>query len=104
MKGIIKYSNRNKNSLKELNIRLKLAEERINTLDNRSRESIQGKEQRKRKVKKDSEIWDINANRYIYIMGISEGEERENEEQILKEVMAKNFPNLLENNLYIQEA
>lgn len=37
-------------------------------------------------------------------MGVAEGEERENEEKILKEVMAKNFPNLLENNLHIQEA
>lgn len=37
-------------------------------------------------------------------MGVPEGEERENEEKILKEMMAKIFLNLLENNLHIQEA
>ena len=40
-----------------------------------------------------------------YMMEVP-GEERreENEEKMLKEMMAENFANLLENNLHIQEA
>lgn len=43
LKGIIKYNNWDKNSLKGLNIRLKLAEERINKPDSRTLENVQDK-------------------------------------------------------------
>lgn len=42
---------------------------------------------------------------YQHVHGSTRGEEREKgEENIFEEIMAKNLPNLLENNLHIQEA
>lgn len=51
------------------------------------------------------ERWNIIKHANIYIMGIPEGEEREKgEEIILEELIDEHVPNLLRNNVHIQEA
>ena len=58
--------------------------------------------------KYESNIWDLWDNikqAKLYIIRISEGEEKEKGvENIFEEIMSENFPNLMETDIKIQEA
>ena len=46
-------------------------------------------------------LWDTKRRANLCIIGIPEGEEREEEiENVFEEIMAENFPNLKEGNRY----
>ena len=84
-------------------------EERINDLEDGIVEIIQSEQQTENQMKiHDSNIkylWDNIKQANLYIIGIPEEEEKEKGiENIIEEIMAKNFPNLKEKYTKIQEA
>uniref|UniRef100_A0A8D0ME70 L1 transposable element RRM domain-containing protein n=1 Tax=Sus scrofa TaxID=9823 RepID=A0A8D0ME70_PIG len=85
------------------------ADDQISDLEDRIMEIIQSGQQRENQVKQhESNIrdpWDNIEQANLHIIGISEGEEKEKGiENIFKEIMAENFPNLKETDIKIQEA
>ena len=99
-----------KNSLEAANSRIQEAEERISEVENRSVEIMNLEQKREKRLKTNEEslreLWDNVKRTNIRIIGVSEGEEREKgTEKILKEIIAKNFPNMGKESLtQIQEA
>uniref|UniRef100_A0A8D1VKI2 L1 transposable element RRM domain-containing protein n=1 Tax=Sus scrofa TaxID=9823 RepID=A0A8D1VKI2_PIG len=99
-----------KNSLDAANSRIREAEEGISKVEDR-RVEITDREQKREKRSKTNEeslreLWDNVKRTNIRIIGVPEGEEREKgTEKILKETIAKNFPNMGKEPLtQIQEA
>lgn len=95
-----------KYSLEGLNS-FELAKERINELEDRLIGIIQAEEQRKKRMKKNEQSLRDMGHHQIH-QHTSNGSirrKREQEEKIVKEVMAQNFSNILKNNnLHIQKA
>ena len=51
------------------------------------------------------DLWDNIKQANLHILGIPEGEKKEKRiENIFEEIMAENFPNLMETDIKIQEA
>ena len=87
--------------------RMNNAEERIN--EDRIMEMTQSGQQTENQMKKQKsnikDLWDNINWVSLYIIEISEGEEKEKRiENIFEEIMAKNFPNPKETDIKIQEA
>ena len=88
-----------KDNLEGTNSRLTEAEERINQLEDKVVEITATEKNKEKKNEKKTEdhlrdIWDNLKRTNIHIIGIEEGEERENgPEEIFEESITKNFPN-----------
>ena len=88
-----------KDNLEGTNSRLTEAEERINQLEDKVVEITATEKNKEKKNEKKTEdhlrdIWDNIKHTNIHIIGIEEGEERENgPEEIFEESITKNFPN-----------
>uniref|UniRef100_A0A4X1SZP2 L1 transposable element RRM domain-containing protein n=1 Tax=Sus scrofa TaxID=9823 RepID=A0A4X1SZP2_PIG len=99
-----------KNSLDAANSRIREAEEEISKVEDRRVEITDREQKREKRLKTNEEslreLWDHVKRTNIRIIGVPEGEEREKgTEKILKETIAKNFPNMGKEPLtQIQEA
>ena len=88
-----------KDNLEGTHSRLTEAEERINQLEDKVVEITTTEKNKEKKNEKKTEdhlrdIWDNLKRTNIHIIGIEEGEERENgPEEIFEESITKNFPN-----------
>ena len=88
-----------KNTLEGINSRIIEAEERISDLEDKMVE-FTAKEQNKEKRMKRNEdslrdLWDNITRNNIRIIGVPEGEERENgPEKIFEEIIVEKFPNM----------
>ena len=89
------------NTLEGINSRITEAEERINDLEGRKVEitAAEQKIEKKKRVKRNEDsprdLWDNIKCTNICIIGVPEGEEREEErEKIFEEIIAENFPNM----------
>lgn len=87
------------NSIQSFSSRLDQAEERICELEDRSFQINYSDEQEWKRMVRNTESlwasWDTTKTNTPYNSGVTEGEEREEGvENLFKEIMAKNFPNL----------
>ena len=90
------------NSLEAANSRIQEAEERKSEVEDKLVDVKDAEQKRKKRLKTSEEslreLWDNIKCTNIHIVGASEGEERERgTEQIFKEIIAKNFPNMERN-------
>ena len=88
-----------KTNLEALSIRADNMEERISNIEDSNAEMLQREEGRELRLKRSEEplreISDSIRKSNIRIIGIPEGEEREKEaENLFKEIISENFPNL----------
>ena len=88
-----------KNSLEAANSRIQEAEEQISEVEDRDLVEITDAEQKREKRLKTNEeslreLWDNVKRTNIRIIGVPEGEEREETEKIFQEIIAENFPNM----------
>ena len=88
-----------KKNLESLNNSADNVEDRISNLEDRNTEILQMEQERELRLKRNEEIlreiYDSIRKCKIRIIGIPEGEEREKgAENLFKEIMSKNFPNL----------
>uniref|UniRef100_A0A5G2R3F5 L1 transposable element RRM domain-containing protein n=1 Tax=Sus scrofa TaxID=9823 RepID=A0A5G2R3F5_PIG len=88
-----------KNSLEAANSRIQEAEEPISEVEGRLVEITDVEQKREKRLKTNEEslreLWDNVKHANIYIIGVPEGEEREKgTENIVQEIIAKNFPNM----------
>uniref|UniRef100_A0A8D1GWL5 L1 transposable element RRM domain-containing protein n=1 Tax=Sus scrofa TaxID=9823 RepID=A0A8D1GWL5_PIG len=99
-----------KNSLEAANSRKQEAEERVSEVEDRLVEIMDAEQKREKRLKTNGEslreLWNNVKCTNSYIIGVPEGDEREKgTEKILKEIIAKNFPNMGKEPLtQIQEA
>src|SRR3712207_3613568 len=89
-----------KKNLDALNSRADNMEERISNLEDGNIELLQAEEEREARLKRNEEtlreLSDTIRRCNIRIIGIPEGEEKEKgAENLFKEIMAENFPNLV---------
>ena len=88
-----------KTTLEGINSRITEAEERITDLEDRVVEFTATEQNKEKRMKRNEDslrdLWDnINSNN-ISIIGVPEGEERENgPKKIFEEIIVKNFPNM----------
>ena len=88
-----------KTTLEAINSRITEAEERITDLEDRVVEFTATEQNKEKRMKRNEDslrdLWDnINSNN-ISIIGVPEGEERENgPKKIFEEIIVKNFPNM----------
>ena len=99
-----------KKNLDALNSRADNMEERISNLEDGNIELLQAEEEREARLKRNEEtlreLSDTIRRCNVRIIGIPEGEEKEKgAENLFKEIMAENFPNLVrEMDLQVTEA
>uniref|UniRef100_A0A8D1T019 L1 transposable element RRM domain-containing protein n=1 Tax=Sus scrofa TaxID=9823 RepID=A0A8D1T019_PIG len=98
-----------KNSLEAANSRIQEAEEQISEVEDRLVEITDAEQKREKKLKGNEEslreLWNNVKHSNSHIIGVPEGEEREETEKIFQEIIAKNFPNMVKEALtQIQEA
>nr|KAF6480743.1 hypothetical protein HJG59_010585 [Molossus molossus] len=99
-----------KNTLEGLKSRVGEAEDQISELEDRLEEINQSENQKKKKIKKQEdslrELWDNWKRNNIHIIGVPEEEEsKRGLENIFKEIVTENFPNLVkEEGIQVQEA
>uniref|UniRef100_A0A8D0YTM2 L1 transposable element RRM domain-containing protein n=1 Tax=Sus scrofa TaxID=9823 RepID=A0A8D0YTM2_PIG len=98
-----------KNSLEAAKSRIQEAEERIREVEDRLVETTDAKQKREKRSKTNEEsrreLWDNVKRTNIHIIGVPEGEEREETEKIFQETIAENFPDMGKEPLtQIQEA
>uniref|UniRef100_A0A8D0ZKJ1 L1 transposable element RRM domain-containing protein n=1 Tax=Sus scrofa TaxID=9823 RepID=A0A8D0ZKJ1_PIG len=99
-----------KNSLEAASSRIQEAEEQISEVEDRLVEIMDAEQKRKKRLKtieeSPREHWDNVKHANIHIIGVPEGEEREKgTENIVQEIIAKNFPHMGKEPLtQIQEA
>lgn len=94
-----KYSKRNKISLNEINGRVKITEDRIRELENKSKEFTQSEQNREKKLKEKKknlkELCNTNKTSNICITGVPNVRRKRVETRVLEETMAKNSLNLV---------
>ena len=88
-----------KNTLEGINSRITEAEERISDLEDRMVEFIAMEQNKEKRMKRNEDslrdLWDNIKRTNILIIGVSEGEEREEgPEKIFEEIIVANFPNM----------
>uniref|UniRef100_A0A8D1RB60 L1 transposable element RRM domain-containing protein n=1 Tax=Sus scrofa TaxID=9823 RepID=A0A8D1RB60_PIG len=88
-----------KNSLEGINSRITKAEEQISDIEDRVVEITDVGEKKWKMIKRTEEslrdLWDNIQHTNIIIIGVPEGEERENRpKKIVEEIIDKNFPNM----------
>ena len=99
-----------KNNLQGKNSRVGEAEKQINDLEHKEAKNSQSEQQEEKRVQKNkgsvSSPWHNFKHSNIRIIGVPEGEEKEQEiGNLLEKIMKENFPNLVkEINMQIQEA
>ena len=98
-----------KNSLEAANSRIQEAEERISEVEDMLVEIMDAEQKRDKRLKRNEEslreLWDNVKCTNVRIIGVPEGEEREETEKIFQEIVAKKFPNMGKEPLtQIQEA
>ena len=82
----------------------------INNLGHKEEKNIQWEQQEEKRIQKYENrirsLWDISKHAKIWIIGVPEGEEKEQEiENVLEKIMKENFPNLVkEIDMQVQEA
>ena len=96
-----------KKNLQRTNMKLN----QINDLEHKEEESTQLEQQEEKRIFLKNEdklrsLWDIFKCTNIWIIGVSEGEEEEQEiENLFEKIMKENFPNLVnEIDIQVQEA
>lgn len=83
-----------KNPFKEISSRLGIADERLGEPEDITTETIQAKVKRRKRLenmKTDSAI----CGSRIFLSGLGRGDPQGREGQIIEEIMAENFPNLM---------
>ena len=88
-----------KNTLEGVNSRITEAEERITDLEDRMVGFTAAKQNKEKRMKRNEnslrDLWDNIKHNNICIIGVPEGEERENgSEKIFVEIIVENFPNM----------
>ena len=88
-----------KNLLEAANSRIQEAKERISEVEDRLEEIMDAEPKREKRLKTNEEslreLWDDVKCTNIHIIGVPEGEEREEgTEKIFQEIIAENFPNM----------
>ena len=88
-----------KNTVEGIKSRRDEAEDRISTLEDKVEKNTQKEQEKEKRLRKNGEglreMQDNMKRNNICIIGISEGEEEEQEiENLLEKVMMENFPNL----------
>ena len=88
-----------KNSLEAANSRIQEAEKQISDMEDRLVEITDAEQKREKRLKTNEEslreLWDNVKHTNIHIIGVPEGEEREEwTEKIFQEIIAKNFSNM----------
>ena len=89
-----------KNNLQEVNSRVNEAENHINYLEYKEAKNAQSEQQKEKRIQKNEDsvrsLWDNFKHTNICIMGMPEGEEREQEiENLFEKKMKEIFPNLV---------
>ena len=86
------------------------AKNQINDLEHKEGKSIQSEQQEEKRIKKKKDrlknLWNNFKHTNIQIIGVSEGEEEEQEiKNLFEKIMKENFPNLVKKiEIQIQEA
>ena len=88
-----------KNTLEGINSRITEAEERISELEDRMVEFTAAEQNKEKRMKRNEDslrdLWDNIKHNNIRIIGVPEGEEREEGlEKIFEEITVENFPNM----------
>ena len=88
-----------KNTLEGVNSRITEAEERISDLEDRMVEFTSAEQDKEKRMKRSEnslrDLWDYTKCTNICIIGVPEGEEREEgPEKIFEEIIVENFPNM----------
>ena len=88
-----------KNTLEGISSRMTEAEEWISDLEDRMVEftAVEQNKEKRKKTNEDSlrDLWDNIKRNNIHIIGVPEGEEREEgSEKISEEIIAENYPNM----------
>ena len=89
-----------KNTSKGIDRRSDEAENRISNLEDKVTENTQWEQQKEKIIQKNVDslrgLWENIKITKIHIIGVPEGEEREqNIESLFEEIMTENFPNLV---------
>ena len=89
-----------KNNLQGINSRVDDAKNQINDLEHNEEKNNQSEQQEGKKIQKNEDsirsLWDNFKHPSICIMGVLEGENREQEiKNLLEKIMTENFPNLV---------
>nr|KAF6501048.1 hypothetical protein HJG59_008036 [Molossus molossus] len=99
-----------KNNLHSFNNRVRKSKKQTINLEYKEAKNAQSEQQKEKRIQKNEESvkspWDNLKHANIRILGVPEGEEREQEiENLFETIMAENFPNLVkETNIQVQEA
>ena len=98
-----------KNTLQGINSGVGEAEDQIKNVEHKEAENTQSEQQKEKGIPKHDDsvriLWDNFKFTNIHIMGVLEGEEREQEIKNLFEKVTENFPNLVkEIDIHVQEA
>ena len=99
-----------KKNLQGTNSGVDETENQINDLEHKEEKNIQLEQEEEKRIQKKKEdrlrnLWDINNCTNIQIVGVPEGEEKEQEiENLFEKIMKENFPNLVkEVDMQVQE-
>ena len=88
-----------KNTLEGINNRITEVEEQINDVEDRMVEFTAVEQNKEKRMKRNEDslryLWDNIKHINIHIIGVPEGEERENgPKKIFEEIIVENFPNM----------
>nr|KAF6501062.1 hypothetical protein HJG59_008047 [Molossus molossus] len=99
-----------KNNLHRFNNRVGKAKKQTINLESKGAKNNQSEQHKEKRIQKNEEsvssLWDNFKRANIRILGVPEGEEREQEiENLFETIMTQNFPNLVkETDIQVQEA
>ncbi|KAM9651335.1 nucleoporin NUP42 isoform 1-T1 [Trichechus inunguis] len=97
------------NSMEEHRSRIETLEGGVSKIEDKTSEITQFEKQIETRMKKHEQnlrvMWDTIKKNNIRIMGIPEDEEsNKSSEKIFEEIMAENFPNIVEDKIFVEEA